>query len=168
MKKLRILLGVLLTFCFTNVSFAEPLYLEPIGATIDVPKGTIMQDGSDENDYMFALFMDGREDIVYVLAVNYDEVYEGDYLDDGLSEEAFAEISTAFANAVPDPKAELLTKDGAHYLQLTSGDGTQVQYIQFMDGWVVIVAVVNREGKQLVAKEIDLCLTIMQSIAYDE
>lgn len=165
-KMLSVALVWMLTMVLAAGAAAEPFYLETAGVTLDVPEGMTAVDDSDEDGYALVMYVDGRDDLVYVYALAYLEDLAGKYIEDMTEDEAYA-FGAGIASAVTDPEMEIAEFDGVTYVVVADAEGMQLHYMTLLNGWITDVAVAKSSGA-LTEDEIMLCAQLLVSIEYDE
>lgn len=166
-KGLSLLLVALMALGLSTAAMAEPYYLEAAGVTIDVPEGMLAQDASDEASYALLIMPEGRTDILYMYALYYQELLEEIDLSE-LTEEELADVVEGFFGTIEEPEYEMMTIGELEYLVLANGAGTEVHFIRLVDGWMTDVLAKNMEDLELSEEDIELCITLVESIVYDE
>lgn len=166
MKKLAILLTALLCLCMAGVSSAEPYHWEKAGMTLEVPEGISVKDVSSDAWYGLSMSIVGHSDLEIALVLAYQEELAGLWTQDLTDEEATA-IGMALAQMIEDPQIELYNEEDQSYLYVYDAAGTQIHYINIMDGWLMDVAIVDAHGHMLTEHDIDLYMEVLNGITYE-
>lgn len=167
MKKICCLLVFLLSFCLVSASFATPFYLEVAGVTVDLPEGMVAEDMSNEDSYVLAMAVEGREDLVYAYVLVYKEELADRWTEDLTEEEAIA-FGEALATTIDNPEIEVIEMEGLLYIAAANAAHNEAHLFSIENGWVTDIAVVNTLGNELTQDEITILGVILTSISYDE